>query len=123
MDDLTRLLTLCTLNLSNIVQETNGSLRAKAGGWLQSLRHASRSNTMEGSRRNINEHYDLGNIMYEQFLDETMTYSAAKFDTPEDTLQQAQVRASEALACHPHCVPDLVPVARCSLLVPARSAQ
>ena len=67
---------------------------------------------------------EIGNAEHPTLVKmETMTYSAAKFDTPEDTLQQAQVRASEALACHPHCVPDLVPVARCSLLVPARSAQ
>ena len=31
---------------------------------------------IEGSRRNIEEHYDAGNAMYRLFLDETMTYSS-----------------------------------------------
>ena len=31
---------------------------------------------IEGSRRNIEEHYDAGNAMYKLFLDETMTYSS-----------------------------------------------
>jgi cyclopropane fatty-acyl-phospholipid synthase-like methyltransferase len=31
---------------------------------------------IEGSRRNIEEHYDAGNGMYKLFLDETMTYSS-----------------------------------------------
>ena len=31
---------------------------------------------IEGSRRNIEEHYDAGNAMYKIFLDETMTYSS-----------------------------------------------
>ncbi len=35
-----------------------------------------RANTVEGSRRNIEEHYDAGNDMYRLFLDPTMTYSS-----------------------------------------------
>jgi hypothetical protein len=31
---------------------------------------------IEGSRRNIEEHYDAGNAMYKLFLDDTMTYSS-----------------------------------------------
>ena len=31
---------------------------------------------IEGSRRNIEEHYDAGNAIYKLFLDETMTYSS-----------------------------------------------
>jgi cyclopropane fatty-acyl-phospholipid synthase-like methyltransferase len=39
------------------------------------LRHVLRDNTVAGSRKNIEEHYDLGNAMYKLFLDESMTYS------------------------------------------------
>ena len=35
-----------------------------------------RGNTVAGSRRNIEEHYDAGNAMYSLFLDETLTYSS-----------------------------------------------
>ena len=38
-----------------------------------------RSNTMAGSRRNINEHYDLGNELYEAFLDPSVRPSSAHF--------------------------------------------
>lgn len=31
---------------------------------------------IEGSRRNVEEHYDAGNAMYKLFLDDTMTYSS-----------------------------------------------
>ena len=37
---------------------------------------ARRANTLKGSRRNIEEHYDAGNAMYRLFLDPTMTYSS-----------------------------------------------
>lgn len=47
-------------------------------------------NTRRRSRENIAAHYDLGNDLFEQFLDETMTYSSAVFDDPSYTLQQAQ---------------------------------
>lgn len=54
------------------------------------LRHALRRNTVAGSRRNIGEHYDLSNNFFRLFLDPTMTYSAALFERPEDTLETAQ---------------------------------
>lgn len=71
--------------------------------WLQRLRgivderlpHQER-NTIEGSRSNIARHYDLSNEMFEQFLDETMTYSSAWF-AQGDTLEQAQQRKLDGL--------------------------
>jgi len=54
------------------------------------LIHCLRPNTRRGSRRNIAAHYDLGNDFYRQWLDSSMTYSAALFDGPDDTLEQAQ---------------------------------
>jgi cyclopropane-fatty-acyl-phospholipid synthase len=47
-------------------------------------------NTREGSRRHIAAHYDLGNDMFRLFLDETMTYSCAYFESPDATLREAQ---------------------------------
>ena len=55
-------------------------------------------NTLKGSRRNIEAHYDLGNDLFEQFLDSTMMYSCAVFDHPQDTLRQAS-EAKLALIC------------------------
>jgi cyclopropane-fatty-acyl-phospholipid synthase len=47
-------------------------------------------NTREGARRHIAAHYDLGNDMFRLFLDETMTYSCAYFESPDVTLREAQ---------------------------------
>ncbi len=54
------------------------------------VRHLLRANTLAGSRRNIAYHYDLGNEFYRLFLDSSMAYSCACYETPRDTLEQAQ---------------------------------
>lgn len=54
--------------------------------------HLLRANTRRGSRRNIEAHYDLGNDFYALWLDETMTYSAAVFESPDESLADAQRR-------------------------------
>lgn len=48
-------------------------------------------NTREGSRKNISAHYDLGNDLFERFLDPTMMYSSAIYPSPEATLEEAAV--------------------------------
>lgn len=55
-------------------------------------------NTLEGSRRNIARHYDLGNDFFALFLDPTLNYSAALFESPEATLEDAS-RAKMEMAC------------------------
>lgn len=57
---------------------------------LARLAHLCHPNTRRGSRRNIHTHYDLGNRFYASWLDPTMTYSAARFETPEQPLEAAQ---------------------------------
>ena len=52
---------------------------------------------MATSRRNIAEHYDLGNDFYSLWLDETMTYSAARFETADQKLEDAQASKYDAL--------------------------
>jgi cyclopropane-fatty-acyl-phospholipid synthase len=47
-------------------------------------------NTRDGARRHVSAHYDLGNEMFRLFLDETMTYSCAYFESPDATLREAQ---------------------------------
>jgi cyclopropane-fatty-acyl-phospholipid synthase len=62
------------------------------------IRHALRSNTREGSKKNIHAHYDLGNAFYERWLDPTMTYSSARYDRPGQPLDQAQTAKYRKLA-------------------------
>lgn len=44
------------------------------------------------------DHYDLGNDFYEAWLDETMSYSSARFDHPDQDLADAQRNKYESLA-------------------------
>jgi cyclopropane-fatty-acyl-phospholipid synthase len=73
----------------------NGRPLARLGA---RLRHLARPNTRSGSRRNIAEHYDLGNDFYRLWLDPTMTYSAALFADPKEELAAAQYRKYARLA-------------------------
>ncbi|MEL6169907.1 MAG: cyclopropane-fatty-acyl-phospholipid synthase family protein [Pseudomonadota bacterium] len=51
--------------------------------WLQ-------SNSRSQARKNIAHHYDLGNDFYRLWLDDTMTYSSAVFDSGQESLEAAQ---------------------------------
>jgi cyclopropane-fatty-acyl-phospholipid synthase len=50
-----------------------------------------RSNSKRQARKNIEHHYDLGNDFYGLWLDETMTYSSAKFESGQESLEKAQI--------------------------------
>ncbi|MDX1634360.1 MAG: cyclopropane-fatty-acyl-phospholipid synthase family protein [Marinobacter sp.] len=54
-------------------------------------------NTPSGSRKNIEAHYDLGNDLFETFLDPTMMYSSAIYPTPDATLEQAAVHKLDTI--------------------------
>ncbi|WP_146343746.1 SAM-dependent methyltransferase [Phaeobacter marinintestinus] len=51
--------------------------------WLQ-------RNHKSQAKKNISYHYDLGNEFYGMWLDETMTYSSALFETGQESLEKAQ---------------------------------
>ncbi len=84
--DLGSLIAVMTANAHNI-EEKRGVLGIfnKLGDRALALAHRARSNTVTGSRKNIEEHYDAGNDMYKLFLDETMTYSCGIWDTMNTT--------------------------------------
>jgi len=63
---------------------------ARLAGAAARLWHRLRFNSRRGSRRNIRDHYDLGNDLFRAFLDPSMTYSAGVFEHPEATLAEAQ---------------------------------
>jgi cyclopropane-fatty-acyl-phospholipid synthase len=52
--------------------------------------HLMRDNDRDGARRNISEHYDLGNDFYRLWLDPGMTYSSAYFGRSANALEEAQ---------------------------------
>jgi cyclopropane-fatty-acyl-phospholipid synthase len=55
------------------------------------LRHWMNQNTKEQAKKNISAHYDLGNDFYQLWLDDTMTYSSAIFETGQESLENAQI--------------------------------
>ena len=55
------------------------------------LGHWRRRNTLSGSKKNIQDHYDLSNEMFMTFLDDTMTYSCGFFENEDDSLYQSQI--------------------------------
>ncbi|MCA9080716.1 MAG: class I SAM-dependent methyltransferase [Planctomycetaceae bacterium] len=88
-DDLVSVLRIFCRNLDQLSQMERGlaALLTTAARWW----HNRRRNTVDGSQRNIAEHYDLSNEFFQLFLDPTLMYSAALFERPEMTLQQASV--------------------------------
>lgn len=76
-DDLTGVLTVFAAKMASLVPVPLQALRHAV---LTRLPHAE-SGTPTNARRNIARHYDLSNDMFMLFLDETLSYSAAIFDT------------------------------------------
>ena len=88
-DNLTNLISILILNKEklsglNIGWNFMTKIFARIGHWR-------RRNTLSGSKKNIQEHYDLSNEMFMTFLDETMTYSCGFFENKNDSLYQAQI--------------------------------
>jgi len=59
---------------------------------VQARPRANRRQGLLAARRNIAAHYDLGNDLFRIMLDETMTYSCAIFERPDEPLEDAQRR-------------------------------
>lgn len=54
------------------------------------LMHLARGNSLAGSRRNVADHYDLGNDFFRAWLDDDMHYSSGLYRTAEEPLALAQ---------------------------------
>jgi len=89
-DDLTGLIRLMVLN-QDVMDSLEGGMAWLVRPLLKVL-HWMNRNTQDGSRRNIAAHYDLGNDMFQLFLDPTMMYSSGIFDHDDSTLEQASIR-------------------------------
>ncbi len=99
-DDIAAVISWFILNVSALqgADTSSASLRGvnllKIVNWF---RHLSRENTVDTSRRNIAEHYDLGNEFYRLWLDPSMTYSSARFESAGQSLEDAQRGKYDAL--------------------------
>lgn len=86
--DLVSLVRLVTRNLRRV--DSGNRLFSALRSFAFRLQHQLRSNSLKGSRRNIQAHYDVGNDFYSLFLDREMLYSSAYFRDPAETLEDAQ---------------------------------
>ncbi|GLQ99082.1 cyclopropane-fatty-acyl-phospholipid synthase [Dyella mobilis] len=89
-DDLVGLVRLLVRNRDLLDGMESGL--ARLGSAVLKLWHAKRRNTHAGSRRNIAQHYDLGNDFFRCFLSSDMMYSSALWAGASDTLEQASTR-------------------------------
>jgi len=93
--DLTSVVRLMTRNVAAMDGLEGGLARLRRP--VDAIRHAFRRNTRAGSRRNITEHYDLGDDFFALMLDPTLTYSCGIFDRPDATLEEASLAKIDRL--------------------------
>jgi cyclopropane-fatty-acyl-phospholipid synthase len=99
-DAIERVIAWAILNIENSPAMSGSKSRALALNLLKfynRAQHLLRPNSIGTARRNIAEHYDLGNDFYRLWLDPTMTYSSACFTAPGQSLEAAQVAKYDAL--------------------------
>ena len=101
-DSIERVIAWAILNVESSPSMSGSKTRKVALNLLKHYNralHLLRPNSVATARRNIAEHYDLGNDFYRLWLDPTMTYSSALFTAPGQLLEAAQVAKYDAL-CH-----------------------
>ncbi len=75
-------------------------------GSAQKLARMVPRNTKVGARHNISAHYDLGNDLFEAFLDERLLYSSAYYPSPDMSLEEAQTEKLDRLCRQLKLEPD-----------------
>lgn len=100
-DDLTALVSIALINSQTLQTRSEDERRFRLTNLLPHLnrvKHIMRKNSKTRSQKNIAEHYDLSNDFFTLMLDETMMYSSAVFEAPDEPLSQAQRRKITLLA-------------------------
>ena len=93
--DLSAVLSTVSMNFDRLARFFIGNPVVRAVNFIGHSLHA---NTRKGSRKNIHAHYDLGNAFYSQWLDQTMTYSSARYSHDGEALELAQTNKYRSLA-------------------------
>ncbi|WP_372574469.1 class I SAM-dependent methyltransferase [Ruegeria jejuensis] len=86
--DLRAFMDLVHLGNETVYDGFTGQFLARA---YERLRFWLQRNHREQAKKNISYHYDLGNDFYAAWLDDTMTYSSAIFETGQESLEKAQI--------------------------------
>ncbi len=99
-DDIAAVISWFILNVNALQGAESSSSKLPGVNLLNIInwfRHLRRENTVDTSRKNIAEHYDLGNEFYQLWLDPSMTYSSARFESAGQSLADAQHAKYDAL--------------------------
>lgn len=86
-DQLTNLIKILLRN-TNVLSDLGSAAIKKP---LYKLLHWLNRDSITGSKKNIAAHYDLGNELFKNFLDPTMTYSSGFFEHPNATMEEASI--------------------------------
>ena len=94
-----------TDNLTNLIEITARNIKSvhKVAGLLDMslinyIKNIFFKNTKKRSKQNISKHYDLGNEFFSLWLDKTLTYSSAIFETEKKDLEEAQINKYKKLS-------------------------
>src|SRR6185312_6264072 len=93
-DNVESLVSLFLLNLDKFDDFSHGSFLNRLGFVIHNA--LVRRNSIAGSSRNIQDHYDVGNEFYRLWLDRSMTYSSALYQNT-DELYRAQQNKYERI--------------------------
>lgn len=99
--DLTSLVTLALHNSKTLATKSEDRIYNRFINFLpqiNQIKHWMRKNSKTQSQKNISEHYDLSNDFFKLMLDDTMMYSSAVFEHPDESLYEAQQRKIKLLA-------------------------
>jgi cyclopropane-fatty-acyl-phospholipid synthase len=102
--DLTKLVRVMVRNL-DILDHIEGGLALISKPLLKGF-HYFNQNSAKGSRRNIAAHYDLGNDLFEAFLDPTMMYSSGIFPSAEAGMEDASLNKLKVICDKLQLTPD-----------------
>src|SRR5208283_3647215 len=93
--DLVAVVRLAVRNLAPL--ERQNRLLSALNRGFDAVRHRMRGNSITGSRRNIQAHYDLSNEFFRLFLDRGMMYSCACYEAEESSLEEAQLHKLDTI--------------------------
>ena len=95
-DSVEKLVSLFLLNLDHFSDFSHGSLLNRLGFVIHNA--LVRRNSIAGSARNIQDHYDVGNDFYSLWLDKSMTYSSALYGGAGDLFRAQQNKYERILS-------------------------
>ncbi len=95
-DDLVKLIQIFARNLYQVQSMDESAINVLK--WIDKINNRFSRNSITGSSCNISRHYDLGNDLFEVFLDQRMMYSAAIYENEQQSLKTASENKLTAIA-------------------------